>query len=260
MSVEPNLNCDPQGGILERVRYYPRQLVTASVLTTDQDYLRRKARQRNRLLHGWGVVCGLEVKANPSDQQPLRVTVCPGYALDALGEEILVPEPVAFDLATGSNTSSDPCTGATPCPPAATASANGEGRFVYLAARYKECYSRPERVPPAACGCDETACEYARIREGFELKPLSALPESHRRAAAADAAWCEQIKGWAKSKDPGPPPVPPCPECASDAWVVLARIRIPQKAGAAVEAGDIAYEGRRVCYGVSALQTLVGCT
>jgi hypothetical protein len=259
MALESDNLCGPGAGKLERVRYYPRQLVTASVLTTDQDYLRQKARRHNRLLHGWGVVCGLEVKPDPTEESPWRVIVCPGYLLDPAGEEVPIAEPVHVDLATGAQTQSDPCAGATPCPPAAAVPGEGETRFVFLAARYRECLSRPERVPSVACGCDETACEYARIRDGFELKVLLALPESHRRAAAADAAWCERVRAWARADVRGPAPVPPCPECPTDPWVVLARIRLPQQGQGPIAETHIDYEGRRVLYGVSALSTLGQC-
>jgi hypothetical protein len=252
--------CDAPGGVLERVRYYPRQLIDASTLTTDQEYVRTKARQHNRLLHGWGVVCGLEVKPNATDQQPWRLRVCPGYALTPQGDAIYIGSALDFDLATGTQSSQDPCANASPCPPVGNVLPGTDGGVLYLAARYTECFSRPERVSAAGCGCDESACEYARIREGFELKVLFALPESHRRAAEADQAWCEQIKRWAGSKEPGPAPVPPCPECSDDPWVVLARVRVPQKASSAIDASWIGYEGRRVLYSVSALQIMTGCT
>ena len=259
MSTETCVICDTDGAVLERVRYYPRQLVTASVLTTDQEYARHKARQHNRCLHGWGVVCGLEVKANPSEEQPWRVTVCPGCLVDPLGNEIAVAAAVDFDLAT--QASEDPCAGAPPCPPTGTAIAGGNDGCVYLVACYKECYSRPERVPPLGCGCDESACEYARIREGFELGLRFALPESHVRASKADEAWCEQIKRWARSSDiPGPLPVPPCPECPADPCVVIARICLPEATGGRIGDKDISYDGRRVLYGVSALRMFSACS
>ena len=50
---------------LERVHYFPRQLLTVADMTTDQNYFLEKLRRHNRFLHGWGVVCGLEVIAAP---------------------------------------------------------------------------------------------------------------------------------------------------------------------------------------------------
>ena len=77
---------------LERLRYFPRQLLTADDMRAEQEYFREKQRRHNRLLHGWGVVCGLEVVLD-AETGPLAVCVCPGYALGPFGDEIYVPEP-----------------------------------------------------------------------------------------------------------------------------------------------------------------------
>ena len=254
------VSCDSQTAALERVRYYPRQLVDASDLTTDQEYVREKQRRHNRLLHGWGVVCGFDVKANPTEKRPWQVVVCPGYALTPQGDEINAHEAIEFDVAAGAQTTSDdPCAGAQPCPPLGDTSARATEPLVYLAARHTECYTRPERVLSTGCGCEETACEYARVREGFELKLLFGLPESHQGAAAADEAWCEQIKLWSQSDVPVPPPVPPCPACVDDPWVVLARISLPEESGDEIGMRNISYSGRRVLYSVSSVRTTVAC-
>jgi hypothetical protein len=71
------------------------QVLTAADLTALQDYVRAKNRLHSRYLHGWGVVCGLEVICNDCEGS---VTVKPGYALDPCGEDIIVAEPVRFDL------------------------------------------------------------------------------------------------------------------------------------------------------------------
>ena len=46
---------------LERARYYSRQLMTADDMTVDQEYFQEKQRRHNRFLHGWGIVCGLDI-------------------------------------------------------------------------------------------------------------------------------------------------------------------------------------------------------
>ena len=48
----------PTTGGLERTRFFARQLVTPDDLTQDQIYFREKHRRHNRMLHGWGIVCG----------------------------------------------------------------------------------------------------------------------------------------------------------------------------------------------------------
>ncbi len=49
-----------------------------------------KHRLHNRFLHGYGVVTGLEVSI--SDDPPGMVRVEPGYAIDRMGNDILLPE------------------------------------------------------------------------------------------------------------------------------------------------------------------------
>ena len=81
---------------LERVAFFPGQLLTAVDLTAEQDHVREKLRRHNRFLHGWGVVCGLAIVADPTDEQPWRVRIQPGYALDQAGDEIFV-DPSSID-------------------------------------------------------------------------------------------------------------------------------------------------------------------
>src|SRR6185436_13148051 len=82
---------------LERLRYFPRQLLTADDMRVEQEYFREKQRRHNRFLHGWGVVCGLEVVPDPT-KGAMAVKVCPGYALGPWGDEIFVEESTPVDL------------------------------------------------------------------------------------------------------------------------------------------------------------------
>jgi len=45
-------------------------------------------------LHGWGVVCGLQVTCGPNG----GVTVQKGYAIDCQGDDILIKQPMPFDV------------------------------------------------------------------------------------------------------------------------------------------------------------------
>ena len=84
--------CDQS--VAERPRYYARQLITADDLTLEQDYFRSKLRLHNRLVHGWGVVCGatvclvLRANGNVNEFEPWKVMVEPGYALGPYGDDI----------------------------------------------------------------------------------------------------------------------------------------------------------------------------
>jgi hypothetical protein len=212
------------GAAPERVRYFSEQLLTADDMTTEQEYFRRKSRRHNRFLHGWGVVCGLGVTPAPNSDQPWRLCVTPGYAVSPQGDEIVLDVVAPFDLAGDWLQAQDPCT-PYPCPPTGRMPAPGQDRPVYLAIRFAQCDTRPVRQRVHECCCDETGCEYSRIRDSWELMLLWEEPESHRAAAIADEKWQTAAKA---AIDAGQPlPTPPCPPATDDPWVVLAAVTLP---------------------------------
>lgn len=80
-----NLNYFP----FKRNRYYNGKLLSVSDFEAEQRYFNDKRRLSNRLLHGFGVVCGMQVVAVSADQ----LSVEPGVALDGYGREIVVTKP-----------------------------------------------------------------------------------------------------------------------------------------------------------------------
>src|SRR5207302_10199178 len=126
---------------LERMRFYPRQLLGADDLRTEQDYFREKLRRHNRFLHGWGVVCGCDVKPDANSGAPWRIRICPGYVLSPQGDEILISAEATFDLATCFLSSTDPCAFARPCPPISRVVGDKTRQKLYVAVRYAECQS-----------------------------------------------------------------------------------------------------------------------
>ncbi len=193
---------------LERSRFFPRQLVGADDLTQDQIYFREKLRRHNRLLHGWGVVCGAGVTYDEC-----VATVSEGYILGPLGDEILIDGDTTIDVCKQSSVSSLDCGDVDVwCgdPPSVK-----DGATVYLAVRHVERLARPVRAPGCGCGCEDGDCEYSRIRDGFELKVLTELPTLYREQqeseTALEASWsCTGGKERAQ-----------CPPCPSEPWVVL---------------------------------------
>src|SRR5262245_17339354 len=110
MSVDTSTKCGcgtsgsgTNGSVaLERPRFFPRQLIAPSDLTQGLDYFLDKLRRHNRLLHGWGVVCGAKVcpvyckkSGNP---EPWKVKVSPGYILGPYGDEIVIDHDCPIDL------------------------------------------------------------------------------------------------------------------------------------------------------------------
>lgn len=85
---------------LERPRYFAGQLLTEAELNSEQAYVVAKNRLHNRYLHGWGVVCGLEVVCSSCDGW---VRVREGYALDPCGNDIIVCRERDFNVVEAIN-------------------------------------------------------------------------------------------------------------------------------------------------------------
>jgi hypothetical protein len=233
MSMKSNSSCC--GGsstspcantIAELPRYYPRQLITPADLTLEQDYFRDRLRRHNRLLHGWGVVCGAlvcPVAVTNADRttslSPWVVQVQPGYILGPYGDEILIDCPRTVDVRTQgvSGVTGETCIDAPDpwctevfTPPTTTT-------VYYIAVSYMQSMTRPVRVQPVGCGCDDSSCEYSRWHDGYQIGVLPKCPP------------CNQ------AGDKNPPPnfqslmtghIPACPDCSCGSWVGLAAVTV----------------------------------
>lgn len=287
--------CDQCCETLERVRFFPRQLIKAEDMRAEQEFHLRKLRRHNRHLHGWGVACGMQVVPPGSSDPPWQVTICPGYVVTPQGDDVECCDMVAFDVSLGAQRP-EPCCEPWPCPPSGQMPGRDTRPIVFIAVRYAECQSRPVHVHPAGCGCDETGCEYSRIRESFELKALWQIPQSHLIAYEREIEWRNLIGAWAAEGNTSmtigvpsatipalagasaalsptamfsgtvsadgqhprvrPLPAPPCPQCTSEPWVVLAAIQLPDEKAKPITQSDISYVPRRVLWGVGDLMSL----
>lgn len=202
---------------LERTRFFARQLVSPDDLTQDQIYFREKAKRHNRMLHGWGVVCGACVRRGAN---ACEVIIEPGYVLGPYGDEIVIDRETVVDICKLGGGEQDGCCDddLDPwCSDARTECAQGT---LYLAIKYNECMARPVRGGGACgCGCDESDCEYSRIRDNFTVKLLRELPAGYTTPmtqppfTALDP--CRR-SGIARN----------CPPCPKDPWVILADVMI----------------------------------
>ena len=77
----------------KRVLFAAGRLLAAADLQAEQEYFLAKHRLHNRFAHGWGVAAGLRVSLNGAT---LHLT--PGCAIDCVGDELVVAEPVAVPL------------------------------------------------------------------------------------------------------------------------------------------------------------------
>ncbi len=213
--------CDTQ--IAERPRYFPRQILTPDDLTLEQEYLRNKRRLHNCIMHGYGVVCGARiclvpqagVSSNaPSSYQPWVVSVTPGYLLGPYGDEIVLDCCRTVDLRTAGTSGVTGETCVQPVDPwcSQVFVQRDTTSPLYIAVKYKECKTRPVRVQPMGCGCDDSSCEYSRIRDGYEIGVLTSCPDQNETPPSIDTL--------------GTGGTPACPDCPTQPWVVLGAVKV----------------------------------
>ncbi|MEV4937451.1 hypothetical protein [Streptomyces zaomyceticus] len=188
----------------ERPRWFSGQLVGPADLTQSNHWAIERRRRHNRLLHGWGLVCGADVSpARTADGSavPGTVDIAPGALLAPQGDEIAMDEPVRVDARS--------------LAPAGTGGPLDPDHTYYLAVRYHEELSGA--VQTVGSETDED-CAYSRIRESFELGLLDALPEIYTMAPPT-----------------GPTGGRPCPPVTTEGWVVLAGLKVPATGAVAVD-------------------------
>lgn len=209
--------CDQS--VAERPRYYAGKVITHYDLSLEQDYFRSKLRRHNRMLHGWGVVCGALVcklpksKENGTKFEPWKVVVKPGCLLGPYGDEIIIDCIRTVDLRTQGvvGITGEPCVDAVD-PWCSQVVQEPSGGKLYIAVRYKEVPARPVRVQPVGCGCDDGQCENSRYVDGYEIAVLDHCPNS------------EDTPPGRISTKTGP--IPECPPCPDEPWVGLAEVEI----------------------------------
>ena len=183
-------------GALKRPDYREGNILAHVDLGLDQRYLLQRLRRHNRRLHGWGVVCGLNVVPGNDARRPWEILVCPGYALGPYGDEIKI------DCAVPVNVSD--YLWLQPLDAVPTLS------VAYVCIQYAE-----QRVGAVAsrlpkCGCHETK-EFSRISDGFRIDILWSLPQQQE---SPPADLCN-------------PQIHACPPCPDDPHIILASVQLP---------------------------------
>jgi hypothetical protein len=135
-----------------RNRYFYGKLLDADHLDLEQRYFLERGRLVNRLTLGSGVLCGLGVAARDGG-----LVVSPGVAVDGLGREIVVTDPVVLD---------DPLALTDECG-RPTGERRDEGPTVVCLA-YHECDVDPAPVLVSDCDIREE-CVPGAVQERFRL-------------------------------------------------------------------------------------------
>jgi len=195
----------------ERVKYFYGQLLGVREFQSEQSYFYEKHRLHNRYLHGYGVVCGLEVEPCPShdpcDTPPppapepppvvtkalvhtpdpnrplempkkLCIEVDCGLALDCQGNEIVVPWPVQIDLldALGCDARDKLL----------------EGKHAYVTVCFVARPCEPVRpVTADSCGGLLPDCVASRLRDDFCIRVSWERPKHDESCSACRRPCCD---------------------------------------------------------------------
>jgi hypothetical protein len=172
--------CHVQPSEFVRLRYFFGQRLGVVDLADEQAYVVGKQHFHNARLHGAGILCGLRVdrylfpQGSKLAAKTTLLRVRRGAALDECGREIVVGWDSCIDVAAWYAQHPD----ARPANKKATLP-------LWVALCYRECPSDPSPAPRDPCGCDADGCEFARIREGFELKLLTSAEVALLKAPSA---------------------------------------------------------------------------
>ena len=192
-----------------RLRFFHGMLLDDKDFRAEQQYHANKRRFLNRMLHGSGVVCGLELSG---ETQKRNLTVSRGLALDCSGNEIWVPHEVPIDICS---LLPPPQKGKGPC----EETEPGKPRGYYIGIRYQEKATNPVSVYLPSGSCEERTCENSRIKEGYCIElvdccaheekkngVLKGLCDCKNGKAAASSGNAKQGSALScrKCTDPGP--------------------------------------------------------
>lgn len=135
-----------------RNRYFFGKLLDADHFELETDYLNGKRWLLNRLVTGYGVVCGLDVELAPDGT---AIVIRSGVAIDKHGREVIVPD----------------STPVIPIPDhlLVPRSDEEEDRYIQVLLCYNECPVEP--APVMAGGCNEPEpCEAGVILERYKVE------------------------------------------------------------------------------------------
>jgi hypothetical protein len=246
-----------------RNRYFYGKLLDVVHFELEQDYFNAKRWMLNRLVSGYGVICGLNVQIGPDNQS---IVVTSGLAIDKCGREIMVCQtsdpqmlPAPPPQTATPPPSQPPATNVpgTPSPAGVPVASQGNGgqtpgmdgwdcgKYVNVSICYQECQTNPS--PALGGDCDtESLCSPGSISERYRIviSPGKLAP-ARNTSRLADvivggnlnyAALANYVTSLGCQS--------PCPDCC----LPLANIRIPDPGQNYDPAKSIDISVRPICY------------
>jgi len=253
-----------------RNRYFYGKMLDVFHFELEQQYFNSKRWLLNRLVSGYGVLCGLNVQLG-SDYQSIIVT--PGIAIDKCGHEIVVcqpsepqslkpftPAPPANGAPAGNpGDSSSSASNAAAAQPEAgggtagsaatnTANPRGEGwdcgKFVYVSICYQECPADP--VPGMGGDCDTNAvCSPGSIKEQYRIKLTQGKAPARTNSRISNIfrdGMVDYLELAKYVRDRG------CKSACPDCCIPLANIRLPEPGKPYDPNTSIDISVRPICY------------
>lgn len=168
-STEAFDRCEEELRSFVRNRYFYGKLLDVHHFEAEQSYFNEKRWLLNRMVTGYGVVCGLDVRLTDDEK---RLFVGSGLAIDQAGRELVVPErskavavpelppPPASEGQTtpekGAQSSGSCC--------------DDDCVYFQVCIRWHECLSNPELVRiGSACEDESAPCTPGAIHERYEI-------------------------------------------------------------------------------------------
>jgi hypothetical protein len=159
---------------LDRTRFFSGQLLTDADLNNEQSYLLAKNRLHNRYLHGYGVVCGLQVTCG---ECPGWVNISPGYAIDPCGNDIIVCTAQSFNVLQAIQNCCTPAAQTSNCGPVRNVpppTCQQQTQTWCITIQYQE--QQTNMVTPlqsvsssSGCGCGTTSCVCGGCASGNKM-------------------------------------------------------------------------------------------
>ena len=187
-----------------RLRYFHGMLLDEKDFREEQQYHANKRRLLNRMLHGSGVVCGLELRGRKGKKS---IQVTPGLALDCSGNEIWVPKDLKIDLASLLPPKNKP-KGEPACKPV---DEKDSLKTYYIGIRYDERPTNPVSVYLPSGDCEERTCENSRWKEGYCVEVVECCYDTETPGLLTNLCDCEGTGPFDKEKF-----YDPCGKCPKD--------------------------------------------